>query len=158
MSGQRPARRSRDSGHSGASIFDQDDRFGRSVSWEDRKYLILTNRGDEYLRKIEVAQWEACKLHFSAGRKIGAKQRSLPARKSEALLFMSSRRFRDRNWSAFRDAESTTSRKPRRLKNFPLFLVLWNDRKPFPLPTAAAEEFFSFSVPKCRLKEPFRHP
>jgi hypothetical protein len=64
VSGQRPARKTRDSGHPGASLFAHDDRFSRSVPWDERKYLILTNRGDEYLRKIEVGEWEACKLHF----------------------------------------------------------------------------------------------
>jgi hypothetical protein len=64
MSGQRAVRRSRDSGHPGASLFAHDDRFSRSVPWDERKYVVLTNRGDEYLERIEVGKWEACKLHF----------------------------------------------------------------------------------------------
>lgn len=60
----RPARRSPDSGHPGASLFAHVDRFSSSVPWDERRYVVLTNRGDEYLRKIEVAKWEACKLHF----------------------------------------------------------------------------------------------
>src|SRR4051812_14361532 len=64
VSAQRTPSRSRDSGHPGASLFAHDDRFSRSVPWDERRYLILTNRGDEYLRKIEVAKWEASKLNF----------------------------------------------------------------------------------------------
>lgn len=64
MSGQRPPSRSLDSGHPGASLFAHEDRFSRSVPFEERKYLILTNRGDEYLRQIETGQWDAVKLHF----------------------------------------------------------------------------------------------
>jgi hypothetical protein len=67
MSGQRPASRSRDSGHSGASVFPGYVEFpglSRSVASEDRRYLIATNRGDEYLERVETGQWEAVKLHF----------------------------------------------------------------------------------------------
>jgi hypothetical protein len=64
MSGQRPPWRSRDSGHPGASFFTQEDKFDRFVDWSERRYLILTNQGDEYLVRIEVAKWEASKLNF----------------------------------------------------------------------------------------------
>lgn len=64
VSGQRRRLESRDSGHPGASLFAHDDCFSRSVPWDERKYLVLTNRGDEYLERIEVGKWEGCKLHF----------------------------------------------------------------------------------------------
>jgi hypothetical protein len=64
MSGQRPGRKSLDSGHPGALFFAHEDRFPRSTPWDERKYIVLTNRGDEYLERIEVGKWDACKLHF----------------------------------------------------------------------------------------------
>jgi|GEM_PF-5069913 len=64
VSGQCPSWRSRDSGHPGDSLFAHVDSFSRSVPWDERRYLVLTNRGDEYLQRIETGQWDAVKLHF----------------------------------------------------------------------------------------------
>jgi hypothetical protein len=64
MSGQRAPSRSRDSGHPGALESARKPKLSDSVPDEDRRYVILTNRGDEYLRRIETGQWDAVKLHF----------------------------------------------------------------------------------------------
>jgi len=64
MSGQRAGSRSLNSGHPGASLFAHEDKFSGLVPFEERKYVVLTNHGDEYLALIEVGKWEADKLNF----------------------------------------------------------------------------------------------
>jgi hypothetical protein len=65
VSGQRPARRSRDSGHPGASIFAHEDRFSRSVPDDDRKYVDP----DEPRRRVPSPD---------RSREVGSLQTSLP--------------------------------------------------------------------------------
>jgi hypothetical protein len=64
VSGQRTPSGSRAGGRPGASLFANESRFSRSIPWDERQYLILTNAGDEYLERIEVLKWDAAKLHF----------------------------------------------------------------------------------------------
>jgi hypothetical protein len=64
VSGQRPARRSLYSGHPGVSNSFRKPKLSDSVPDEARRYVITTNRGDEYLRRIETGKWDAVKLHF----------------------------------------------------------------------------------------------
>jgi hypothetical protein len=38
--------------------------LGEQIPMEDRRYVIRTNDGDDYLQRIETAKWDAVKLHF----------------------------------------------------------------------------------------------